>query len=141
MESINHLHEAIGILIARVFLGLLFLFQGYDAVFNVKIKNIINNYENSFQSKGIPKFLTFIGVWFTSLTELFGGLFLILGLFKYYTLYLLGLDLLIASTAFGIASPMWDTRHVFPRLILLLFILLIPADIDTLNLDFLFFKL
>jgi len=135
MELISQLHESIGILFARVFLGLLFFFQGYDAVFNVKIKNIINNYESAFENKGIPKIMTITGAWFTSLAELIGGFLLIVGLFRYYALYLLGVDLLIASVAFGIATPMWDTRHVFPRIVILTILLLVPAEIDILNLD------
>ena len=135
MELISQLHESIGILFARVFLGLLFFFQGYDAVFNVKIKNVINNYESAFENKGIPKIMTITGAWFTSLAELIGGFLLIVGLFRYYALYLLGVDLLIASVAFGIATPMWDTRHVFPRIVILTILLLVPAEIDILNLD------
>lgn len=140
METIFQYHEVFGVFVARVFLGLLFLFQGYDAVFNIKIRNIIANYENSFQSKGIPRILTVIGSWFTSLTELIGGLLLVVGLFKYYALYLLGLDLIVASIAFGIAAPMWDMRYVFPRLALLLFLLLVHADYDLISFDYLFFK-
>ena len=139
MEAFIQYHEAIGVLIARVFLGLLFLFQGYDAIFSIKIKNIIENYESSFESKGIPKILTIAGSWFTSLAEFLGGLFLVLGLFKYIALYLLGADLIIASIAFGIATPMWDMRYVFPRLALLLFLLIIPVSWDLFTLDNIFF--
>jgi len=61
MEAIILNHEAASVLIARVFLGLLFFFQGYDAIFNVKVKNVIEAYENSFAKKGIPRFLTVCG--------------------------------------------------------------------------------
>ncbi|HSH68182.1 MAG TPA: DoxX family protein [Bacteroidia bacterium] len=141
MEQLSQHHEAIAMLIARVFLGVLFLFQGYDAVFNIKIKNIIHNYEDSFQSKGIPKFLTILGTWFTSCTELVGGFLLITGFLKYYALFLLGADLIVASIAFGIAAPMWDMRHAFPRLALLLLLLILPSEWDIYTLDHLFFKL
>lgn len=140
METIT-LHEITAALIARIFLGLLFFFQGYDAVFNVKIKNIIQVYEDSFASKGIPRFLTISGAWFTSFIELIGGLLLILGVFQYYVLSLLGLDLIIASIAFGISSPMWDTKHVFPRLLLILFLFVIPESWNVLSLDNLFIYL
>jgi putative oxidoreductase len=136
METITQ-HETAAF-IARIFLGLLFFFQGYDAVFNVKIRNVIQVYENSFASKGIPRFLTVVGAWFTSYIEFIGGLLLILGVFQYYVLSLLGLDLIIASIAFGISTPMWDTRHVFPRLLLLLLLLIIPASWNVISLDNLF---
>lgn len=131
-------HEITAAFITRVFLGLLFFFQGYDAIFNIKIKNVIQTYEDSFALKGIPRFLTVSGAWFTSFAEFIGGLLLVLGIFQYYALTILGLDILIASIAFGIASPMWDTRHVFPRLVLLIFLFLIPESWNVISLDNLF---
>jgi putative oxidoreductase len=124
--------------IARVFLGFLFFFQGYDALFNVKIKNVVETYSDAFAYKGIPRFITITGAWYTSLIEFIGGLLLILGVFQHYTLYLLGLDLILASIAFGISKPMWDMRFVFPRLVLLLFLLVIPNSWNTISLDCLF---
>jgi len=135
MEIINNYHEQIAVLVARIFLGFLFLFQGYDAVFNIKIKNVISTYENTFLNKGIPRFLTVMGAWFTSYSELICGFLLILGLFEYMSLYFLGINLIIASIAFGVNTPMWDTRFIFPRLILLLFLLAVPDGWNTLSLD------
>jgi uncharacterized membrane protein YphA (DoxX/SURF4 family) len=90
MEVITQHHEFAAVFIARIFLGLLFFFQGYDAVFNVKVKNVIREYENSFEIKGIPQFMTICGAWFTSYVELICGFLLVVGLFEYYALYLLG---------------------------------------------------
>ena len=73
MEIINQYHYIIAAFIARLFLGCLFFFQGYDAVFNVRIKNVITTFESDFASKGIPRFLTVTASWFTTLTELIGG--------------------------------------------------------------------
>ena len=135
MQAIIDYHTEIAIFIARVFLGLLFFFQGYDAIFNVKIDNIIESFYRPFSAKGIPKSLTVVGVWFTSYIELIGGLMLVLGLFKYAALYLLGADILIASIGFGIVKPMWDMQFVFPRLILLIFLLVIPTSWDIASID------
>lgn len=140
MEIINQYHYIIAAFIARVFLGFLFFFQGYDAVFRVKIRNVIGVYEEDFSKKGIPRFLTFCATWFTTCTELICGALLILGLFECAALYLLGINLIIAAIGFGINTPMWDTRHVFPRLILILILLVIPQNWNTLSLDYLFFK-
>ncbi len=137
METITQ-QQITAAFIARIFLGLLFFFQGYDAVFNVKIKNVIQAYENSFASKGIPRFLTIGGAWFTSFIEFIGGLLLIFGVFQYYVLSFLGLDLIIASIAFGVSTPMWDTKHVFPRLLLLLLLLIMPQAWNAISLDNLF---
>jgi len=140
MEIINQYHETVAVLIARVFLGLLFFFQGYDAVFNVKIKNVIGTYQVTFANKGIPKVFTTWASWYTSCTALIGGFLLIIGLFEYFTLYLLGINIIIASIGFGINTPVWDTKFVFPRLLLLLLLLMIPESINTFTCDYLFFK-
>ena len=140
MVAINQYHEIVAVLIARVFLGVLFFFQGYDAVFNIKVKNVVATFETNFANKVIPKFLTAAASWFTSYTELICGFLLIVGLFQYYALYLLGINLIIAAIGFGITSPMWDTRYVLPRLLLLLFLLFVPQGWNTLSLDNLIFK-
>lgn len=138
MEIINQYHYVIAAFIARVFLGFLFFFQGYDAVFRVKVENVIETFESEFSKKGIPKFLTVFAAWFTSYTELIGGALLIVGLFQYAALYLLGINLLIAAIGFGINTAMWDLRHVFPRLTLILFLLIIPQSLNIISLDKLF---
>jgi putative oxidoreductase len=140
METLNQYHEIAGVLIARVFLGCLFFFQGYDAVFNVKLKNVIATFEANFANRGIPKFLTTSASIFTCCTELIGGVLLILGLFEYAALYLLGLNLIIAAIGFGINTALWDTRNVLPRLLLILFLLFVPQDWNTLSLDHLILK-
>jgi putative oxidoreductase len=139
-ELINQYNQHAAVLLTRIFLGLLFFFQGYDAVFRIKLKNVIETYKYDFSAKGIPIAFTVLGVWFTSVVELVGGLFMMAGLLEYYTLYLLGLNLIVASVAFGINTPLWDTRHVFPRLALIIFLLCVPRSWDTLTLDHFLFK-
>lgn len=140
METISQYHHIIAAIIARVFLGCLFFFQGYDAVFNIRIRNVIGTYEAGFSKKGIPAFLTVCAAWFTSCTALAGGALIITGLFQYPALYLLGLNLVVAAIGFGINTPMWDPRHVLPRLILILFLLAIPQSWNVAALDTLFIK-
>jgi putative oxidoreductase len=129
-------HEIAAVLIARVFLGLLFFVQGYDAVFRVKIKGVVEAIAEPLANTGVPRFMIILGAWFTSLAELIGGFFLIIGFVKYYSLYLLGIDLVIASIAFGISRPVWDMKYVFPRLALLLFLLIVPSQWDVFSLDY-----
>jgi putative oxidoreductase len=135
MEIISLYHESIAVFVARTFLGCLFFFQGYDAVFNIKISSIIETYRNDFSNKGIPRFVTVIGSWYTSLTELVCGALLLLGLFQYLALALLGLNLLMVAFAFGMNTPLWDTRYVLPRLILLIFLLCVPPSWDLWSID------
>ena len=123
MNSILLYRDAIATFIAREFLGMLFVFQGADALFRIKPEGVIHTISVPLRNKGIPNPLIFFAVYFTSLTEFVGGLLLIVGYWKYFALYLLGLDLLIASFAFSLVNAMWDMKLVYPRLILLLFLL------------------
>lgn len=140
MDLFEQYHELAGTLVARVFLGVLFLFQGYDAVFKVGTNTVINTFQNTFGGKGVPRFLISTAAWFTSYTELICGALLIVGLFEYAALVLLALNLIVAAIGFGIDAPMWDTRHVTPRLILILFLLSIPTSWHAWSLDNLIFK-
>ncbi|MEO6883470.1 MAG: DoxX family membrane protein [Bacteroidia bacterium] len=121
--------------IARVFLGLLFFYQGYDKIFCIKVKNVVETIHLPLVSKGVPKFFSIVGAYFTSYVELICGAALILGFAKYYSLYLLGFDILFVSIAFGLVEPMWDTKHIFPRILLLIFLLIIPSQWDLFSID------
>ena len=126
---------AIAVFVARVFLGILFFIQGYDAIFKVKLTNIVYAFESELSGKGIPRFLIIGGVYFTSFIQLIGGALLITGFIKYYALYFLGLNILLVSVTFGIIKPMWDMQFVFPRLVLLIALMLFPATWDTISVD------
>jgi len=140
MEYIVQYHQEAAALIARALLGVLFFFQGYDAVFNIGMRSVIEAYKGSFSNKHIPGILITLASWFTSLTELIGGFLLVFGLLQYAALYLLGINLIIASIGFGMNTPMWDTKFVLPRLLLLLFLLCIPPSWSVFSLDYLIFK-
>jgi putative oxidoreductase len=137
MEPEIFTREVVAVFIARVFLGFLFFFQGADAVFKITPAGVMRAIEQPLRERGVPRFFIGAGVYFTSYTELIAGLFLITGFLKYYALYLLGLDLIVASLVFGMIKPMWDMQFVFPRLVLLLFLLLVPAEWDVLSGDYL----
>lgn len=109
----------------RCFLGILFVFQGYDKLFVVKIKNVINAFHNEADRKHIPQFLLTFTSYFTSITEFIGGLLLITGLFHQFVPVVLAINLLIVAFAFSFLRPMWDMQHVFPRVILLTLTLLL----------------
>ncbi len=131
----THHNEIYAALILRIFLGILFFAQGFDKIFKVKIKGVVSTFEHPLITNHIPKWMLTIFAYFTSYVELIGGFLLIIGFVKYYALYLLGIDLLIVSVAFCIIEPMWDLRHVFPRMLLLLIALMIPYQWDVLSVD------
>jgi putative oxidoreductase len=121
--------------IARVFLGFVFFLQGYDKVFRLGLRQVIQTVHEPLSSKGIPRFLSTAGSYFTSYIELICGALLIIGFLKYYCLCLLGLDLIFAAIVFGIVEPVWDMKHIFPRLALLIFLLVIPSQWDVISID------
>lgn len=135
MEIIDQYHSIAGTTIARVFLGFLFLFQGYDAVFRIGLKRATDVFQEGFVEQGIPRTLTAAAAFFTSYTALIGGFLLILGLYEFVALYFLGLNLVVAGIGFGINLPLWDTRNVFPRLTLVILLLLVPLEWHAWSLD------
>lgn len=128
-------HESALFFILRVTLGVLFLFQGIDKAFNLGIPKVTSTFQAELGVIKIPRWILFIAATFTSYVELVGGILLIAGLFKYYTLYLLGLDLIVVTIAFSLIQPVWDMKFVWPRLILLAILLYLPAQWDQISLD------
>jgi len=131
-----HIREMEAVLVVRVFLGLLFFCQGYDKIFRIKIKNVIENIHAPFSQHGVPEVFSIVGAYFTSYIELICGAMLIIGFCTYWSLYLLGFDLLFVALAFSIVEPMWDMKHIFPRLALLVFLLIIPSQWDVISVDY-----
>jgi uncharacterized membrane protein YphA (DoxX/SURF4 family) len=120
---------------ARLILGMLFFIQGYDAIFGVGTRTIVQTYRDGVNDKSIPVIWIRIAVAFTSYTELIAGLLLIPGLFIYPSLYLLCANMAVAALGFGLNRPMWDMKHFFPRIALLLYLLSIPAAWHRFSID------
>jgi len=132
-------HEAALSLLLRTILGLLFLFQGIDKVFKLGIVKVANTFQYEMRPRKFPKWILLIVAVFTSYIELIGGILLITGLFKTYTLYLLGLDIMFVTMAFSMIYPLWDMKFILPRLILLAILLYLPPAWDKFSLDRLLF--
>ncbi len=128
-------HHTVLLFVLRTILGILFFYQGYDKLFNIKMTGVIQSFRTELGTKKIPGFILVSSAWFTSLIEFSCGGLLILGLFKTYALYLLGIDLILVTGAFSIITPMWDMQLLFPRLILLAILLYVPSVSDLLSLD------
>jgi len=135
MEMINKYQIAEFLL--RAFCGVIFVYQGYDKLFKLKIKGVTEAFQVNAQKQRIPQFILVLSAAFTSVVEFFGGLFLILGLFKSVALTLLGIDIIIVAIAFSMLEPVWDMRHVFPRLLMIIILLVMPNDWEFFSLDYL----
>ena len=112
-------------LFVRLFLGIILIFQGYDKLFVVKIKNVVSMFNSDSSKKNVPHSLVVFTSYFNSIIECFVGLLLIIGLFHQEVLILTSISLLIVTTGFSFLNPIWDLKHVFPRvlLVVILFIL------------------
>ena len=127
--------RAAAILFARMLLGIIFLMQGYGKIFTYTVPKVYGMFFKDFEKTFIPKWLIWGTAYYTSYIELICGFLLIIGLFRKYALYLLGIDLLVVSFGHGLLEPIWDFQHVMPRAILLITILLVPARWDRWNTD------
>jgi putative oxidoreductase len=121
----------------RIFAGILFFFQGYDKLFNIKMPGVIDTFMRDAERRHISRPLVAIVAYYTSIVEFVGGIFLVFGILTNYTLCAIGLDLILVSFAFSLVEPMWDMKHVFPRFILVILLLLLPLENDKLSLDYL----
>lgn len=123
--------------LVRIFLGILFFFQGFDKLFVIKMKEVVESFMQDAQRRHIPQSLVATISYFTSLIELIGGTLLILGFYSNYAVIFLSIDLLIIAFAFSMMHAMWDLKYVFPRLLLLVILLILPPHSHFFSLDFL----
>lgn len=115
-------------LMIRVFCAILFIFQGYDKLFKIGFTGVKETFYREANKKQVPHLLVDVLVYYTSIIEFFGGIFLLVGLFQNTVLMLLGIDLILVGVAFSYLEPMWDMKHVLPRLILVAMLLAMPDD-------------
>lgn len=127
--------ESVALFLARALLALLFIFQGYDKLFRIGPKEVTKSLYPSFQKFGISTNLMLTGIWLNAFIEFACGLFLLVGLLKYLSLTLLGVNMLVVSMGMSLVNPVWDMKLVFPRFLLLLFVLLFPDEYDLLSLS------
>ncbi len=71
----------------------------------------------------------------SSWIELVAGALLIVGFQRDTALILLSADMLVTGIIFTLIKPMWDMQFYFPRLVMLVFLMIIPPGWDIFNLD------
>jgi len=123
-------YRSLAILLLRIFIGWLFFVQGFDAAFRIGIRNAIQSYSFEFMKKGIPLWMLYVLGYLLFVSQLVGGILLIAGIYKFLAALVLCLNLLIASIGFSLVNPVPDLKHIYPRFLLLVVLLLIPPDWD-----------
>lgn len=119
----------------RIILGVLFFFQSYDIIFRIGMKNTCDTVSEGCRKKKIPDWFSKFSVISSTYVQLIGGLLLMLGLFTPITMLMLGINLILVTIGFSFLQGIWDMQHVFPRLVLLIALFLIPADWDLWSID------
>ncbi|HLG35779.1 MAG TPA: DoxX family protein [Bacteroidia bacterium] len=127
--------QSAALLLVRLILGMLFFFQGYDKIFKIGINNVtdaaITPVTEKFFGKNFFKALIFVSSW----TELLAGIMLTVGFQRDIWLVILGADMLGTALLFSILKPMWDMQYYFPRLVLLVLLMLMPESCDCYRID------
>jgi len=128
------------LLSVRLITGILFFIQGYDKLFVLGINKVTEPFVYPFAGKNISRKTLHISILLSSLVEFAGGFMLIAGLFRDVALMLLLFNMTCVAAGFSMIRPMWDMQYYFPRLLLILLILLLPPGWDPWRLDTLFFN-
>lgn len=128
-------NKKIALLTIRLLLGFIFFFQGFGKIFKFGVENVYQNFFAKTYDGILPDFLLGITAYYTSYIEFLGGILLIIGFKRDYTLYALASVLIIVTFGHGLVEPIWDLSHVMYRAILLLALLLLPKEWDHFQLD------
>jgi putative oxidoreductase len=138
MDYVSTYRHELAALLGRATLGILFFFQGFDKVFGLGLRRTEEGVEEALHLPWMPSFAVRAITVLSSLAELAGGVFLILGWHTDRALAVLAADLLVVTLGMSLRQPLWDMRFVWPRLALLVFLMCLPPGWDYYSLDRLF---
>lgn len=124
------------LLFARLILGLIFFMAGWYKVFQLTPAGHVQKWFLPYQDTFLPTW----SLWAVGLAipfvELIAGALLLLGFRVHAALVSLGLVLVVVTFGHLLKEPLYPFHeHVFPRLVLLLFLLGMPRAEDHLSLD------
>ena len=135
-------NRAWAVLFARLVLGLIFFMAGVWKVFSLGPLNHARKWFLPFADTFLPVW----SLWAVGVTipfvEMIAGALVIVGLRTREALIALGFVLAIVTFGHLLHEPLYEFHtHVIPRLALLLFVLLIPAEDDRFSINHLIVKL
>jgi uncharacterized membrane protein YphA (DoxX/SURF4 family) len=137
MPSSDSVRRCWAVLFARGVLGLIFFMAGFYKVFTL---TPVGHAHKWFVDPYADTFLPTWSLWLTGVTipfvELFAGALLVVGWRVREALVAIGFVLLIVTFGHLLKEPLYEFHtHVIPRLALLLFVLMLPADADRFSVD------
>ena len=123
----------------RWVLGLIFFMAGWAKCFKLTPKGHAEKYFTvPYDKTWIPDWMLWAFGTSIPVFELLAGLLVCLGLFRNIAYVILGAILVIVTYGHLLLDPLYDTTsHIFPRLVLLVFVFVAPRSCDVLSLDFL----
>ena len=129
--------RAWAVLFARGVLGLIFFMAGVYKVFSL---TPVGHAHKWFVDPYADTFLPMWSLWLTGLTipfvELIAGALVLVGWRVTEALIALGAVLVIVTFGHLLKEPLYEFHtHVIPRLVLLLFLLMVPRDADRFSVD------
>jgi len=124
------------ILFARLVLGLIFFMAGFWKVFELTPAGHVRKYFLPFQDTFLPTWSLWLVGFMIPFVELIAGGLVIIGLRTRIALIALGCVLVVVTFGHLLHEPLYAFHeHVIPRLALLLFLLVMPEELDRFSLD------
>jgi uncharacterized membrane protein YphA (DoxX/SURF4 family) len=128
--------KSFAILFARLVLGFIFFMAGWHKVFQLTPSGHVEKFFLPFKNTFLPVWSLWMVGYTIPFIELIAGGLLLLGLQVRLALLSLGCVLVVVSFGHLLQEPLYPFHeHVFPRLALLLFILIWPTADDRFSFD------
>ena len=129
--------RASAVLFARLVLGFIFFMAGVYKVFSLTPAGHVRKWFLPYQDTFLPTW----SLWAVGLAipfvELIAGALILIGWRVYEAAVALGIVLAIVTFGHLLHEPLYPFHeHVFPRLALVLFVLMIPRDADRYSVDY-----
>lgn len=124
-------------LFARVLVGIIFFMAGWWKCFELTpMQHARGMFVEGFQDTWIPAFLLWALGLSIPVVELVAGALLIVGFRAREALVTVGVILLIVTYGHTLQEPLYSIQgHIFPRGVLMLIALMLPAEEDKLTVD------
>jgi uncharacterized membrane protein YphA (DoxX/SURF4 family) len=130
-------NKIIAIATLRLVLGFIFFMQGFGKVFTWGVEKVyhMDFFYDTYKDL-LPEQVIHATAYYTSYVELVAGFLVVIGFKRDYALYALATVLVMVTFGHGLAEPIWDLSHMMPRTILLVALLLLPAEWDRFSVDY-----
>ncbi len=125
------------LLFARFALGLIFCMAGLHKVFVQGPAGHVRQWFLPYQDTFLPVWSLWVVGYSIPFVELVAGALVIIGWHTRAALVALGVVLVTVTFGHLLKEPLYAFHeHVFPRLVLLLFVLIVPREADRFSLDY-----